>query len=128
MVKTTTHNIEISAEVKYWPHYSNPKENHYFFIYFIAIENKSEYSVQLLRRHWFIFDSIGDNREVEGEGVVGELPVLEPGEKFNYNSGCNLVSDMGYMKGYYTMVKLVDGKEFTVDIPKFELIVPAKMN
>lgn len=128
MVKISTHNIEISVEVKYWPQHSMPKENHYFFVYFISIQNKSDASVQLLKRHWDIFDSIGDKRVVDGEGVVGETPVLEPGEKFEYNSGCNLTSEIGYMKGYYTLIKLLDGKEFNVDIPKFDLIVPAKLN
>lgn len=128
MVKTSTHNIEISVEAKYWPQHSIPKENHYFFVYFITIENKSDYSVQLLRRHWDIFDSTSETREVDGDGVVGETPVLEPGQKFEYNSGCNLTSEMGYMKGYYTLVKLLDGKEFAVEIPRFELIVPGKLN
>jgi ApaG protein len=126
--KISTHNIEISVEVKYWPQHSMPKENHYFFVYFITIQNKSDFSVQLLRRHWDIFDSIGDTRVVDGDGVVGETPVLEPGQKFEYNSGCNLTSEMGYMKGYYILTKLMDGKEFNVDIPKFDLIVPAKLN
>ena len=97
-------------------------------MYFITIENKSDFSVQLLRRHWDIFDSIGDKRVVDGDGVVGETPVLEPGQKFEYNSGCNLTSELGYMKGYYTLIKLTDGKEFNVDIPQFDLIVPAKLN
>jgi len=128
MVKTTTNSIEISVEVKYWPQQSIPRENHYFFIYFITIENKSDHSVQLLKRHWDIFDCVSEIRMVDGEGVVGETPVLEPGEKFEYNSGCNLTTDMGYMKGYYTMHRLIDQKEFNVDIPKFDLIIPAKMN
>lgn len=128
MVKTSTHNIEISVEVKYWPQHSMPKENHYFFVYFITIHNKSDFSVQLLKRHWDIFDSTGDKRVVEGEGVVGETPILEPGQKFEYNSGCNLTSEMGYMKGYYTLVKRMDNKEFHVEIPRFDLIVPAKLN
>ena len=128
MVKISTHNIEISVEVKYWPQHSMPKENHYFFVYFISIQNKSDFSVQLLRRHWDIFDSIGDKRVVEGDGVVGETPVLEPGQKFEYNSGCNLTSEIGFMKGYYTLLKLMDNKEFNVDIPQFDLIVPAKLN
>lgn len=128
MVKISTHNIEISVEAKYWPQHSIPKENHYFFVYFITIENKSDFSVQLLRRHWDIFDSVGDRRTVDGDGVVGETPVLEPGQTFKYNSGCNITSDMGYMKGFYTFVKLMDGKEFNVNIPVFDLIVPAKLN
>ena len=128
MVKTTTNSIQISVDVKYWPQQSIPRENHYFFIYFITIENKSEFTVQLLKRHWEIFDSISDFRTVDGEGVIGETPVLKPGEKFEYNSGCNLTTDIGYMKGHYTMKKLSDQEEFNVDIPKFDLIVPAKLN
>ena len=128
MVRTNTHNIEISVEVKYWSESSIPRENHYFFVYFITIENKSDVPVQLTRRHWDIFDSVGEHRVVDGEGVVGETPVLRPGEKFEYNSGCNLTSDMGYMKGYYTLVQLSDGKPFFVEIPKFELVLPAKLN
>ena len=128
MVKIKTHNIEISVEVKYWPESSVPGENHYFFIYVITIENKSGLTVQLLRRHWDIFDSIGDYRVVEGDGVVGETPVLEPGQKFEYNSGCNLTSDLGSMKGYYIFLNTLDYKEFKVDIPKFDLVVPARLN
>ena len=128
MVKISTHNIGISVVAKYWPQHSMPKENHYFFVYFITIENNSDVAVQLLRRHWDIFDSRGDYRVVDGDGVVGENPVLEPGQKFEYNSGCNLTSEIGYMKGHYTLMKLVDGQEFNVEIPKFDLIVPAKLN
>lgn len=128
MVKIKTHNIEISVEAKYWSESSVPSENHYFFIYFITIENKSGITVQLLKRHWDIFDSVGEYRVVDGDGVVGETPVLEPGQKFEYNSGCNLKSDIGLMKGYYTFAQFMDGKEFRVEIPKFELIVPGRMN
>ena len=128
MVKISTHNIEISVESKYWSEQSIPKEGHYFFVYFITIENKSSFKVQLLKRHWDIFDSTGDKRVVDGDGVVGETPILEPGQKFEYNSGCNLASDIGYMKGYYTLVKLSTNQEFKVEIPKFDLIVPARLN
>ncbi len=128
MVKTSTHNIGISVEVKYWPNRSLPTENHYFFVYFVTIENNSDYTVKLTKRHWDIFDSTGEKRVVDGEGVVGETPVLEPGQKFQYNSGCNLNSDMGYMQGHYLLVNLMDGKEFKVPIPRFELVVPGKWN
>ena len=128
MVKISTHNIEVSVEAKYWEKQSIPKESHYFFVYFITIENKSDFAVQLTRRHWDIFDSIGEKRAVDGEGVVGETPVIAAGAKFEYNSGCNLTSEMGYMKGHYTLVKVIDNSEFQVEIPKFELVVPAKLN
>lgn len=128
MVKTTTHNIEISVDVKYFAEQSLPRENHYFFIYFITIKNNSDFSVQLLKRHWDIFDSIGDKRNVDGEGVIGETPVIEPGQKFEYNSGCNLTSEMGYMEGFYSMIRLADDTEFDIQIPRFELVVPSKLN
>lgn len=128
MVKISTHNIGISVEVKYWPNRSMPHENHYFFVYFITIQNNNDYTVQLTKRHWDIFDSVGDYRTVDGDGVVGETPVLEPGQKFQYNSGCNLKSDLGYMEGEYTLVNMLDGNEFQVEIPRFDLVVPARLN
>ncbi len=128
MTKTLTHGIEISVECKYWPEQSSPKDNLYFFIYYITIENKSVEPMQLIKRHWDIFDSVNEKRMVDGIGVVGETPVLEPGEKFEYNSGCNLVSEVGFMKGYYTMKKINTGEEVNVEIPQFNLIVPAKLN
>lgn len=128
MLSTITHNIEISVDVKYWPQQSLPNENHYFFVYFITIQNHSEEDVQLTKRHWDIVDSLGDKRVVDGDGVVGETPVLKPGQRFEYNSGCNLTSEIGYMSGYYTLIKMVSGEEITAKIPKFDLIVPAKLN
>ena len=128
MLSTITHNIEISVDVKYWPQQSLPNENHYFFVYFITIQNHSEEDVQLTKRHWDIVDSLGDKRVVDGDGVVGETPVLKPGQRFEYNRGCNLTSEIGYMSGYYTLIKMVSGEEITAKIPKFDLIVPAKLN
>lgn len=84
--------------------------------------------MQLLSRHWDIFDSNGEKREVDGEGVIGETPVIEPGETYEYNSGCNLLTDMGYMKGYYNMKRLMDDALFKAVIPQFDLVVPAKLN
>ncbi len=128
MTKTLTHDIEISVECNYLPEQSSPKDNLYFFIYFITIVNKGAMSVQLVKRHWEIFDSINELRTVDGIGVVGETPIIEPGESFEYNSGCNLVSEIGYMKGHYIMKRLFDNKEIEVTIPQFNLIVPAKLN
>ena len=128
MVKISTHKIEVSVSVMYWQQSSSPKDNHYFFVYFISIKNNSNYSVQLLKRHWDIFDSGSDKRVVEGDGVVGETPILEPGESFEYYSGCNLSSEIGYMKGFYTFNRLLNNTEFEVEIPKFDLIVPSKLN
>ena len=123
-----THGIEISVKTRYYAPQSDPRNNHYFFVYEITITNKSDYTVKLLKRHWDITDALGEKREVEGEGVVGETPSLEPAQSFSYNSGCNFVTDIGKMSGYYTMKKLVDQSEFNVAIPEFVMVLPAKLN
>ncbi len=128
MVKVSTRDIDIKVNCIYLPEHSLPRENHYFFVYFITITNKGKQSVQLIKRHWDIHDSNGETRSVDGDGVVGETPVIEPGETYSYNSGCNLVTEIGYMKGYYTMRRLDDETEFYAFIPKFDLVVPAKLN
>lgn len=128
MVTQITSGVKISVETVYQPEYSNPANEHFMFAYQICIENLSEYTVQLLRRHWHIFDSYGSKREVEGEGVVGEQPIIEPGEKHIYVSGCNLKTDMGSMQGTYLMQRLIDDQLFEVDIPAFQLIAPYRMN
>ena len=81
-----------------------------------------------MRRHWFIVDALGQKREVEGEGVVGEQPVLQAGESYEYISGCDLKTDIGKMYGSYLMVNLFDGKLFQVEIPEFFMTAPLKMN
>src|SRR5690606_8526691 len=128
MVAQITDGVKVSVETTYQPEYSNPANEHYMFAYRIEIENLSGYSVQLLRRHWNIFDSNGTHREVEGEGVVGQQPIIEPGQIHEYVSGCNLQTDMGTMHGAYIMRRLVDNETLIVSIPKFDLIAPFKLN
>ncbi len=124
----TTEGVKVTVTANYLPDYSSPVQQHYVFAYKIHIENKSEFTVKLLRRHWFIHDTTGVVREVEGEGVVGQQPVLEPGESHEYVSGCNLKTGIGKMRGTYLMERLVDSKQFRVTIPEFVLIVPYKLN
>ncbi len=128
MTTQITAGVKISVEVIYQPEYSNPEKQHFMFSYQITIENMSEFTIQLISRHWDIFDTSGDHRTVDGDGVVGEQPILAPGEVHQYVSGCNLSSEIGYMKGTYTMIKQVDGSKFDVEIPKFELIASFKLN
>jgi len=128
MVTAITLGVKISVETTYQDDHSDPGNNHFMFAYRITIENLTDYTVQLKRRQWFIFDSNGIQREVEGEGVVGEQPVIEPGESHSYVSACNLNTDMGSMSGNYMMNRLADNKDFIVDIPEFELIVPYRLN
>lgn len=120
--------ILVSVEVFYQPEYSNPMQNEYMFAYRITLENYNAFSVKLLRRNWYIFDSNGTYRQVEGEGVVGVQPILEAGENYQYTSGCNLRSDMGKMKGTYQMENLHNRQLFSVIIPEFEMIIPSKAN
>ncbi|MHB1179766.1 MAG: Co2+/Mg2+ efflux protein ApaG [Daejeonella sp.] len=128
MVTKITDGVKISVETIYQPEYSNPANEHFMFAYRVNIENMTENSVQLLNRHWHIFDSNGSKREVEGEGVVGQQPVIEPGNTHEYVSGCNLKTDIGSMKGSYEMERIVDGIKFRVNIPEFYLIAPYKLN
>lgn len=128
MTSIITHGIEISVQTRYYAPQSDPKHNHYFFVYEITITNKSDYTVKLLKRHWDITDGFGDKREVDGDGVVGETPTVEPGDSFSYNSGCDFSSEIGKMSGYYIMKKLVDQSEFNVLIPEFVMVLPAKLN
>jgi ApaG protein len=128
MVTKITEGVKISVETNYQPEYSNPANAHFMFSYKIRIDNLSEFTVQLLTRHWTIFDSNGTHREVEGEGVIGVQPVLEPNQIHEYVSGCNLKTEMGKMSGTYTFKRLVDDKTFIVTIPEFELLCPFKMN
>lgn len=128
MVAQITEGVKVSVETTYQPEYSNPANEHFMFAYKVQIENLTDYSVQLLRRQWTIFDSNGTKREVEGEGVVGLQPVIAPGHNYEYVSGCNLKTDIGSMQGAYQMRRLVDGATFEVSIPQFALIAPFKMN
>ena len=124
----TTQGVTVNVTTNYLPDYSSPAQQHFVFAYKITIQNNSEFTVKLLRRHWHIYDSNNEIREVEGEGVVGQQPVLEPGESHQYVSGCNLKTSIGKMAGNYLMERLVDGRQFYVTIPEFTLIIPYKLN
>ena len=128
MATTTTQGVTVSVTTSYLPDYSSPVQDHYVFAYRITIRNDSAHTVKLLRRHWHIHDANGTVREVEGEGVVGQQPVLEPGEVHQYVSGCNLKTGLGKMLGNYQMERISDQRIFQVQIPEFTLIVPYRLN
>lgn len=128
MISAVTQGVKIIVETFYHREHSNVFASQYVFAYRITIENESDYAVQLLRRHWYIFDAIGEYKEVEGEGVVGKQPIIHPGEHYQYVSGCNLRSEIGTMKGTYQMLRIVDNKLFDVMIPEFVLMTPEKKN
>jgi ApaG protein len=123
-----TNGITVAVDVIYLAQHSDPKEDRFIFAYFIHIENGSPYTVQLLRRHWYIHDGAHPLREVEGEGVVGEQPILAPGETYEYRSYCELKSEIGKMRGHYTMIRQEDDVLFDVEIPAFKLIEPSLLN
>jgi ApaG protein len=128
MVTQITKGIKVSVETEYQPSYSSPSQYHYVFTYRITIENQSEYTIQLMKRHWYIFDAGFSKREVEGDGVVGQQPVLEPGQMHQYVSGCNLKSGIGKMTGTYMMERVVDGTTLEIEIPAFTMVAPIRLN
>lgn len=128
MVSKISEGITISVDSYYQPDYSNPVNSEFMFAYRITIENNNTYPVKLLSRHWHIFDSNGSYREVAGEGVVGVQPQINPGESYQYISGCNLRTEMGKMYGTYLMENINNKKTFDVVIPSFEMTAAFKLN
>ena len=120
--RALTHDIEVTAEPFYLADRSDPDDNHYLWAYRITIANQSSHPVKLLNRHWEITDARGKVDTVDGEGVVGEQPELDPGDSFQYTSGCPLPTPSGFMKGRYEM-RRDDGTLIQVDIPAFSLDV-----
>lgn len=128
MVSKISEGVQISVETFYQAEYSNVANNEYMFAYRVNVENTNNFPVKLLYRHWFIFDSNGTTREVEGEGVIGVQPVINPGESYQYVSGCNLASEIGRMRGDYLFENVYNKKQFSAIIPSFEMLVPFKLN
>jgi ApaG protein len=128
MKTQVTSGIKVSIDTQYQDLYSDPSKMYYLFTYKIRIENTSDYDVQLQRRFWNIFDSVSERREVEGAGVVGQQPILRPGEVYEYESACNLKSEFGKMEGSYTFERIADGEKFSVAIPEFRMVVPYRLN
>ena len=123
MVQQITNGIKISVSTNFeGTSYRNYKL-YYAFSYQVTIENQSNETVQLLERHWKIYDSLNKTETVEGSGVIGKKPVLNPTQKHTYSSNCFLTSPIGAMKGFYSMVTFSTSKTFKVYIPTFQLMV-----
>ena len=116
-------NVKILVEPTYLEDHSDPAENSYLWAYTVKIKNNSTDTIKLVSRHWKIFDSNGSFREVKGKGVVGEQPIIQPGDEFEYTSGTPLKTSSGLMHGGYQMEDF-NGKSFEVSIPPFSLDVP----
>lgn len=123
MTETSHHQIGISVETEYLPEQSSPDNNQFTFAYTITISNKGKVAAQLISRHWIITDAENKVQEVRGLGVIGEQPLLKPGESFHYTSGCQLETPVGTMQGSYQMVA-EDGSKFDAEIPLFVLSMP----
>ncbi len=128
MVNAITQNIGVSVETFFQTRKSNPEIDLFVYSYRITITNESEFTVQLISRHWEIFDVIMERRIVEGHGVVGEQPILEPGQTYHYVSYCQLKSDAGSMKGYFTFQRALDNSHFDARIPEFMLLPEYRKN
>jgi ApaG protein len=120
MYKAVTRNIEVKVTPRFLSERSSPENGYYFWAYTIAITNRGSDTVQLKTRHWRITDAHGRQQEVRGAGVVGETPILEPGESFEYTSGVPLPTPSGFMVGTYGMVT-ASGQAFDIEIPAFSL-------
>ncbi len=127
MSDTTTRGVRVEVRTAYVPERSSPADSQYFFAYRIRISNTGDETVQLLSRHWIISDGEGNEEHVRGPGVVGEQPVLEPGEAFEYTSFCPLPTPIGSMHGTYQMVT-AGGSAFEAQIAPFSLAVPTALN
>ncbi len=120
---TLGNNVDIAVETAYLPDQSDPESKRFVFSYHITITNRNEQPVQLLNRRWMIVDGNEQVQEVEGEGVVGEQPVIEPDDSYSYTSGTVLATSVGSMQGHYQM-KADDGQVFTAPISAFTLAKP----
>ena len=123
MYSQVTRGIKITAQPQYLAEQSEPRGSQYAWAYTITIENQGQRTVQLLNRYWHITDAVGRVKEVRGPGVVGEQPVLKPGEAFQYTSGVPLSTASGIMVGFYEMA-LEDGDTFQAAVPAFSLESP----
>lgn len=119
----TTHDITVRVSVSFLPEQSMPEKAQWFWAYHVRIENGSDLAVQLMSRRWLIADGRGARNTIEGEGVIGEQPVIAPGESYDYVSGCPLGTPTGSMQGAYVMIA-EDGSSFEVAIPRFALTAP----
>ncbi|MCF8481934.1 MAG: Co2+/Mg2+ efflux protein ApaG [Rhodospirillum sp.] len=124
MYEETTRDVIIRVEPRFLPDQSTPDEGQYAWSYHVTILNSGPRTVQLLRRHWIITDSLGRTQEVEGVGVVGETPTLSQGDRFEYTSGTPLATASGFMGGTYLFRDLASGEDFRAAIPSFSLDSP----
>jgi len=123
----SAYDFTVTVKTQYLPEQSSPEQSHYVFSYTILIRNTGTVAAQLISRHWVILDSNNKVQEVAGLGVVGHQPLLQPGEQFEYNSGTQMDTPQGSMKGEYFCVA-EDGTRFEVEVPEFVLSLPRTLH
>ncbi len=128
MVTQITQGIKITVLTSFEGTYFKNYKLNFAFSYQISIENNSKDTVQLVSRHWEILDALNQLEIVDGEGVIGKKPVLKPGEKHNYSSGCLLSSPFGAMNGFFNMINFTSTRNFKVGVPTFRLCAPFALN
>ena len=128
MINHVTRGIKISVKVFFDGSYFKNYILNYSFSYTISILNQSKNSVQLKSRHWRIFDSLNSDIIIDGEGVIGEKPIIKPGDSYEYSSGCLIKSTVGAMRGFYNMIDINTGIKFRAYIPTFKLNSPQALN
>lgn len=128
MFTQVTKGIKVSVQATFEDTFFKNYRMYYTFGYTVTIENLSKNTVQLMARHWDIFDALKVTEIIDGKGVMGRTPVIKPGETHTYSSGCLLASPIGAMRGYYQMVNLDDVRAFKAEVPTFKLVAPFVIN
>jgi len=128
MVEQVTCGIKISVQTSFEGTFNKNQKVYYSFSYRVTITNQSKDSVQLNSREWIILDALNNTEFVSGEGVIGQKPIISPGDSHTYTSGCILLSPTGAMKGFYNMINFTTTKKFKVAIPVFKLNAPHALN
>ena len=127
MAEAKDYRIDVAVRTQYLADQSDPVAGRYVFAYAVTISNTGTVAAQLISRHWIITDASGEVQEVRGLGVIGHQPLLEPGQSFEYSSGCSLATPVGTMKGTYQMTA-EDGVQFDAPIPEFLLTMPRTLH
>ncbi|MEM1257093.1 MAG: Co2+/Mg2+ efflux protein ApaG [Bacteroidota bacterium] len=128
MITQVTKGIKVSVQTTFEGTFFKNYKMHYAFGYTITIENQSKDTVQLISRHWDVFDSLKELETIDGEGVIGNKPVIKPGKSHTYSSGCLLASPIGAMKGHFNMAQFAAAESIEVEVPTFKLAAPFALN
>ena len=128
MINHVTQGIKVSVKNAYDGSYFKNYRLHFSFNYFVRITNHSKSTVQLKSRHWRIFDALNSDIIIDGEGVIGQKPLIKPGDNYEYSSKCLITSPVGAMRGFYNMINVNTGKKFRAYIPTFKLTASQALN